>query len=206
MLNACLASATLGCRELINKDLQSPQLLPPGNNPRVPISQAPYTRCEGIYPWFIYKNNGNGTFASPVIKYQPVQLESDFGDSSMISRIVAQYHGVLDFDGDGVPDAIVRNGLHWFVWLGDGTGGFGPRRYLFPTRPAPRNLISGIGDSPQRVVQSSQGLFDINGDGLPEHWLISDIATELNANLAFHDGTSHRLRFFGNSPPHGELV
>ena len=150
-LNACLASAaTLGCRELINRDLQSPQLLPPGHDPRAPISQAPYTRCEGLYPWFIYKNTGNGTFASPVIKYQPVQLESDFGDSSIISSVVAaQYHGVLDFDGDGVLDAIVRpndpNGSYWFVWLGDGTGGFGPRRYTFPTRPAPRNLISGIG-------------------------------------------------------------
>ena len=204
-LNACLASAaTLGCRELINRDGESPQLLPPGHDPRAPIAQAPYTRCEGLYPWFIYKNTGNGTFASPVIKYQPVQLESDFGDSSIISSVVAaQYHGVLDFDGDGVLDAIVRpndpNGSHWFVWLGDGTGGFAPRRYTFPTRPAPRNLISGIGAFGQPVAQSSEGLFDINGDGLPEHWLTSN---NLNANLAVHDGT--RFRLFGNSPT-GEL-
>ncbi len=200
-LNACLASAaTLGCRELINKDLQSPQLQPPGHDPHAPISQAPYTRCEGLYPWFIYKNTGNGTFASsPVIKYQPVQLESDFGDSSIMSSvIVAQYHGVLDFDGDGILDVIVRpsdpNGSQWFVWLGDGTGGFGPRRYTFPTRPAPRNLISGISAFGEPVAQSSEGLFDINGDGLPEHWLTSN---NLNANLTFHDGTRHR--------PFGEL-
>ena len=51
------------------------------------FDRRPYMRCEGLYPWFIYKNTGNGTFASsPVIKYQPVPLESDTGDSSIIGR------------------------------------------------------------------------------------------------------------------------
>ncbi|MGJ0492828.1 toxin TcdB middle/N-terminal domain-containing protein [Methylobacter sp.] len=210
-LNACLASApTLGCNALISQDRQALQILQgsPHTNPHIPTFKSPYTRCEGLYPWFIYKNQGNGVFATtPVIKYQPVQLESDFGDSSLFGpAIAAQYHGVLDFDGDGILDAIVRpssSASYWFVWLGDGTGGFAPRRYTFPTRPAPRNLISGIGTtSPSQLEKSSEGLFDINGDGLPEHWLTSDIAPDLNANLAFHDGTQHRLT---GSPPTGEL-
>ena len=137
-----------------------------------------------------------------------MQLESDFGDSSLVGPgIATQKHGVLDFDGDGVLDAIVRpndpKASHWFVWLGDGDGGFASRRYTFPTRPAPRNLISGIGTTSfAQNSKSSEGLFDINGDGLSEHWLTSDVATDLNANLAFHDGTQHRL--FG-SPRTGEL-
>jgi hypothetical protein len=107
-------------------------------NPHGGAVQAPYTRCEGLYPWFIYKNTGNGTFASsPVIKYQPVPLESDFGDSSSLGPLIAsQFHGVLDFDGDGVLDAIVRSptsGFQWLVWLGDGDGGFASRRYTFLT-------------------------------------------------------------------------
>ena len=145
-VNACLAQAPpTGCHAL-TQTVPSPQR-PPTTARRFQY-RGPYTRCEGLYPWFIYKNTGNGTFASsPVIKYQPVPLESDTGDSSITGGLAAQYHGVVDFDGDGVLDALVHPNTvdagHWFVWLGDGTGGFGPRRYTFPTRPAPRNKISG---------------------------------------------------------------
>ena len=144
-----------------------------------------------------------------MIKYQPVALESDTGDSSIIGGLVAQRHGIVDFDGDGVLDELVHpnsvDSSHWFVWLGDGTGGFGPRRYTFPTRPAPRNNISGIGTTFSQWAKSSEGLFDINADGLPEHWLTSNVFGDLNANLAFHDGTKHRL-IGSPSGPTGELT
>ena len=163
-VNACLAQApSTGCYALT-------QVVPSPQRPqarRSGLYRGPYTRCEGLYPWFIYKNTGNGTFASsPVIKYQPIPLESDTGDSSIIGRPMAQYHGVVDFDGDGVLDVLVHpntaDARHWFVWLGDGTGGFGPRRYTFPTRPAPRNKISGSDTtnqpSPSPLVASVQEL------------------------------------------------
>jgi RHS repeat-associated protein len=176
-------------------------------------SRAPYTRCDGLYPWFIYKNQGNGVFASaPIIKYQPIPLESDAGDSALHGpSMTAQHHGVLDFDGDGILDAVVH-GKIWansnpdaiFVWLGDGTGGFHPKRYTFPTRmKGPQqddNAISGNRPFGQTIAEGL-GLRDINGDGLMDHWL-ADTST---ANVAFHDGARNRLAT-GPSGPAGELT
>jgi hypothetical protein len=57
---------------------------PPGA-PRIGAQRVPYSRCNGLYPWFIYKNRGGGVFdAQPVIKYQPVPLESDTGDAAIV--------------------------------------------------------------------------------------------------------------------------
>ena len=208
-LAACFAAGTsVGCNDLIHAPAT---IQGPGGQPMV--LREPYARCEGLYPWFIYKNTGRGTFASaPVIKYQPVPLESDDGDSSIVGPgIAASDHGVLDFDGDGVLDAVARpraaevggDVAYWWVWLGDGSGGFGPTRYTFPTRDAPGNPVNGIGTTASQWARSSAGLLDVNGDGLPEHWLTSDVTSLLNANLAFHDGTKFRL--FGPAPARGEV-
>ncbi len=164
--------------------------------------RTPYTRCGGLYPWFIFKNNGNGSFASTaVIKYQPIPLESDQGDSAMQGPTASgQHYAVMDFDGDGILDA-VAHGKIWaqsnpdaiFVWLGDGTGGFHPKRYTFPTRARGAqeddNAISGAGTVSNSVVESRLGLLDVNGDSLPDHWLASSGTT----NLAFNDGTQQRI-------------
>src|SRR5690606_9984533 len=105
------------------------------------INRGPYTRCEGLYPWFIFRNTGNATFAPPVIKYQPVPLESDMGDASLgpVSGWASQNHAIIDFDGDGILDAIARprdpSGPLWWVWFGDRTGGFEPKRHAFFARP-----------------------------------------------------------------------
>jgi len=119
---------------------RSPQAAPKDNPTR---RRPPSVRTmRGLYPWFIYKNNGRGQFATtPIIKYQPVPLESTSGDSSLNSPIgvTSENHAIIDFDGDGRLDAVVRetgatpNGwtgsFAWQVWPGDGTGGFGPRSY-----------------------------------------------------------------------------
>lgn len=163
--------------------------------------RTPYARCQGLYPWMIYKNTGNGTFAStPTIKYQPVPLESDSGDSSMGGPgIVATNHAVQDFDGDGTLDAVVHfdanypNGSAnaWQVWLGDRTGQIGPKRYYYSTRLYPDNRISGIGLPGTQISESSAGLADFNGDGLPDHWLSG--ATGAPVNVALGKGVEQDL-------------
>ncbi len=144
-------------------------------------TRAPYERCQGLYPWFIYKNNGNGSFAStPLVKYQPVPLESDNGDSSIGGPgIASTNHAVLDFDGDGALDGVVHfdagysggNANGYQVWLGDRTGQIGPKMYYFPTRARTESQLSKIGGLDVNFSKSSAGLLDFNGDGLPDHWL-----------------------------------
>jgi len=181
-----------------------------------PKTQAPYTRCEGLYPWFIFRNGGNGTFPTiPEVKYQPVPLESDGGDSALYSSgLQSQNHGVFDFDGDGVLDGVVHgkelpeapNPDGWYVWLGDGTGALGPKRYYVPTRKA-QSSISNIQtlDAQNRIsaavgTQGSPlslhlGTVDLNGDGLPDHYLLgNDNAPQLPyANIAMNVGTMFEL-------------
>jgi len=71
-----------------------------------------YTMCGGMFPWFIYRNRGNGTFGilPDSIKYEPIPLEPDNGTSSVISNVVSQLQGNLDIDGDGFPDSISGGG------------------------------------------------------------------------------------------------
>ena len=191
----------------------------PTDSPGARPSRAPYMRCEGLYPWLIYKNLGNGQFAtSPSVKYQPVPLESNSGDSSFSSATIAsESHAVMDFDGDGWLDALVREtkadgtgSYAWQLWLGDGTGGFASTVYVFPTRSmncaAPcngpgDNAISGIGGVWGQAGRSTAGLLDVNGDGAQDHWLALDLTG--NANVAFNDGQSVRL--FGSTPT-GEVT
>jgi hypothetical protein len=77
------------------------------------VQRVPYARCEGRYPWFIYRNLGRGDFATtPIIKYQPVPLESSSGDSALgtgHASISSEDHAITDFDGDGRLDAVVRD-------------------------------------------------------------------------------------------------
>lgn len=161
--------------------------------------RKPYTRCEGLYPWFIYKNLGQGDFAStPTIKYQPIPLESDAGDANLTGRrIASQRHAVMDFDGDGILDAVVRPQVaqgetppRWlFVWTGDGTGGFSSTKHLFYTRreiaDPDANAISMTAPVGSLGVVEKAGMVDLNGDGLPDQWIRRSAG---NANTAFHLG------------------
>ena len=55
-----------------------------------------YKMCNNLYPWFIFKNRGNGNFSdTPAIKYQPIPLESDAGDSSLYGP----YHAAESEEG-----------------------------------------------------------------------------------------------------------
>jgi len=200
------------------KAASQPDGTPP---PTIDTPRKPYERCEGLYPWFIYRNLGNGTFApTATVKYQPVPLESASGDSNFSGPMIAsESRAIMDFDGDGWQDAIVRdtgldgNGsLFWQVFRGDGTGGFTGKSYRVPTRPinclSPQqcgpgdNAISGIGGVFGQTTESSRGLLDFNGDGLVDHW---KQLTAGNADIAFFDG--ERFALFGTTYPQvGDLV
>jgi hypothetical protein len=109
-----------------------------------PAETRPQRRC-GRYPWMIYDHSGGGLASTPRILYQPVPLESDTGDSSFGATVGATNHGILDLDGDGVLDAIVRGRTYqdsenqaqfaspfWGVFPGDGAGGFVTSAYSVP--------------------------------------------------------------------------
>ncbi len=75
----CITNApTTGCDSVMYKPAGGPDGVP-----SLGVKRSPYERCEGLYPWLIYKNLGKGAFDNkPTIKYQPVPLESSNGDSS----------------------------------------------------------------------------------------------------------------------------
>jgi hypothetical protein len=103
-------------------------LCPPDRFPSTPSYTSDrtgqYTMCNGMYPWFVFHNNGDGTFGNgrplpkrggswhtapphdswgPVpsaILYQPVPLETTQGDSSLWSAPVGQDQASFDIDGD----------------------------------------------------------------------------------------------------------
>ena len=69
------------------------------------------------------------------IKYQPVPLESDNGDSPAGGggAVFSETHAVTDIDGDGYVDVAMRGAdlspeykspIWWLVFRGDGTGDF----------------------------------------------------------------------------------
>ena len=178
-------------------DMMSPTTGGGGGGGAVPV--RPYSRCEGLYPWLIYWNRGDGNFASTAtVKYQPVPLESDGGDSNVTGpSVVSADHTIMDIDGDGTLDAVVRgddkpssNPNGWWVWLGDGTGGFHGRRYFFPTRPHGgqfnTNAFSKYGVLTTFDVENTSGLVDANGDGSVDHWLAVRTYPPLPAQPTFH--------------------
>ncbi|MBA3802928.1 MAG: hypothetical protein H0X22_08485, partial [Acidimicrobiia bacterium] len=217
-MNNCITQApSLSCSRLLRRAATSPAQETP-ETPDTPYTRTPYERCEGLFPWFIYKNTGNGVFAStPIIKYQPVPLESDTGDSNMSGPTVTSAdHTISDFDGDGILDAVVRpqpqnnedpdNWWWWYVWLGDGSGGFAGKRFVFSTRDRNDNHVSKTSSNqpgPAGEVLSSHGLIDANGDGLPDHW-VRDVAAD-NVNIAFNEGTRFGMYPMPNAGPVGEL-
>jgi RHS repeat-associated protein len=170
-----------------------------------------YTMCHGMFPWFVYKNHGNGKFGKDrasgsgttnatwgpepdQILYQPSPLESSNGDSSITSNPVGQYDGVVDIDGDGFPDGIHRaagSPTAWNVFRNDGTGqleqaGAG-LSYLFQT-----SIPLFLGDSQFQVppgdgINGSEGMDDINGDGLVDHWSIVS-SSPTKASAQWNDG------------------
>ncbi|MFN0246894.1 MAG: toxin TcdB middle/N-terminal domain-containing protein, partial [Kofleriaceae bacterium] len=165
----------------------------------------PYTMCGGMFPWLVFKNHGNGVFgeARPggsgnthatwgrlptQIMYQPIALETTNGESSVTSNPVGQYHGTVDIDGDGFPDAVRHNSTSWKVYRNDGTGLFTPAAgtgpFTFGTAPSSFLARTGYTAQQNPAAAGVEGLEDFNGDGLVDHW----VGTGSLATVRFNDG------------------
>ncbi len=170
--------------------------------PGQPIAQincelvsAQVNTCGG-YPWLIYENLGGTLSQTPEIKYQPIPLESDSGDSSFGGDgFSSTTHALQDFDGDGDLDGVVRGSADaaavptmewWFIFLNDGEGNLEPWApghpyFWLAPRSAPLSLsctttpgskcyplFFGEGQRDNFDVYGLSTLMDLTGDGLPD--------------------------------------
>lgn len=141
---------------------------PPSNGSGAECTQKkPQERCAR-YPWMIYENRGGYLDTTPQIKYQPIPLESDSGDSSFggSGGVSSTRLAVQDIDGDGNLDAVIRGGYTeqdlvvehnnhvWLVFPGDGNGNFvtdadgGPFLWLVPeAAPISGSCFSAPGEN-----------------------------------------------------------
>src|SRR5262249_3765148 len=150
-------------------------------------------------------NKGAGVFGQPSggqfpfpwpdqIIYQPIPLEAAPTDSSVTAAPNGQTQGILDLDGDAFPDGVTGAGFGIFhVLHNNGSGGLGlygsSSSFTIPTGSG--DYLSSTlctANGPCTPV-TQQGLLDINGDGLPDHW------TNYNgignaASVEWNDGVS----------------
>jgi hypothetical protein len=159
----------------------------------------PHERC-GRYPWMIYENLGAGQLATvPRITLSPVPLESDNGDSPATAvphkglGFASSVHAITDLDGDGLVDAVVgptSSPALWYVWKGTADGELvaaedgRPYLWLVPTDAGPGGSAGQqIGAAPYaETVHTTQGLADLNGDGLPDYYRVLDAAGQVHVH------------------------
>jgi len=178
----------------------TPYSADPGN-----WQSEPYTMCGGMFPWFVFKNHGNGVFGTarqggsgatheswgPLpteIIYQPIALETATGESSVTSRPVGQDQGTVDIDGDGFADAVRRDASSWKVYRNNGSGLFTPLAggapFVFGTGTSSFLSRSNYAAAQNPATAGVEGLEDFNGDGLVDHWA----GTGPMVNLRYNDG------------------
>jgi RHS repeat-associated protein len=178
-----------------------------------PPARVAYTHCDnGHYPWFFYKNLGDGQLSTtPVITYSPMPLESEQSNSSLAQGGYATSTNALtDFDGDHIPDAIIKESssdatatltpFQWVVFRGDGNGGFDPQGYIVLTREdAAINFSEQLDGAAEHDFYTVGALQDVNGDGLLDQWQSNGTDP---LNVAMNDGTNFRTV---GSPGDGEV-
>ena len=158
--------------------------------------------CTKMYPWFYYKNHGNGHFGRMLngalqpdqIQYRPAPLETESADSSLTSLPIGTNAGTVDLNGDGYLDYVraqVVSSASWLVFHNNTSGTYDPESLaIFPFATPDNALLHRV--DPSSVLVSSpvsvEGLFDLNGDGLMDHWLTTGLVT----TTAFNDGVQFR--------------
>jgi RHS repeat-associated protein len=200
--------------------------------PDTPISadgfDNSYTMCGGMSPWFVYLNHGIrsrfGGFelnplpwfgepaawgASPTpdyILYQPIALETNNGDGSILSAPIGMNQGAVDVDGDGLPDGVFTQSTHWDVYrnMSGGNGGgltgqlmsaSGSAPFIFGTNPnEPIQFWSytAVNSSPF-FVTTQEAMLDVNGDHMSDYWYVDGSV----AQVEFSDGVTRTQ--FGRS-------
>ncbi|HPH66850.1 MAG TPA: SpvB/TcaC N-terminal domain-containing protein, partial [Kofleriaceae bacterium] len=110
LLGSCASDPTLVVVDGMAAGTQSGCSFQEPINPDPPMhcgkATKPYGKCGG-YPWWIYKNLGNGQLAATAsVKIQPQPLESDGADSTLVGNVSSLGHGMVDIDGDGLVDLL----------------------------------------------------------------------------------------------------
>ena len=130
----------------------------------------PYDNC----PWSVYLNNGTGFDASPISWPNPSAWGPAAGNYIQCSDTKGLVAGVIDMNGDGLPDRVVYSrscvypytNCPWKVYFNNGNG-FDPG--VDWSNPSPWQ-DSTRGNYIRNT--DSYGVFtdviDINGDGLPD--------------------------------------
>jgi YD repeat-containing protein len=166
------------------------------------------------YYWRVHWNLGNGQFSTPYVRYQPLPLEANTGDTALggaTKGYSGLLHGYEDFDGDGYLDAIINcaydgtyclagldengdrmEGSYYQVFRGDGLGHFlgdATGRALVWQLPIPGPLSWPIpgGSGLSRSVASWADLTDVNGDGLPDYVRMSIDGSGQPAAIVFYN-------------------
>lgn len=194
------------------------------------VSGGRYTMCNGMSPWMIYLNHGNGVFGNgtmagnngidnPVpdyIRYQPASLEASEADATITGVPVGSIQATLDLDGDGFVDSVTANNSlnqtdlsKWRVFRSDPTaldnhgnrlvgqfvGDANSAPFLFNVFTPHRitssdfstNYDPNTGTYSASDTFTTEGLLDINGDGLPDHW--TSPSPTSSATFELNDGT-----------------
>jgi RHS repeat-associated protein len=135
---------------------------------------------DGTYPVKIYKNLGNGVFATtPVDRNWPTSLDATGGNS--FARPIKptpapsvgdamEREGFYDLDGDAKIDFVeVADNGAWTLRRGDGAGVFGSSiPWAAPLNTAlSKTHVSNSGGY-NKQLRTYQALYDVNGDGLPD--------------------------------------
>lgn len=188
-----------------------------------------HLRCDR-FPWFVHENVGGALEPQGEVKYQPIPLESDSGDSSIGGggSYSSTAHALQDMDGDGYMDVVVRGKplegnagyppIWWLVFRGDGSGGFHvddsgyPYLWYVPENahingacPATAGSLCATppASTTDGTVSGYSSLVDLNGDGAV------DYAWSHGSNLETDGFWNNGLSFSGHgpgSPPQGDYV
>lgn len=203
---------------------------PPGSNCGL---KREHERCDR-FPWMIYENVGGAFEAVGEVKYQPVPLESDGGDSAMAggSGYLSTSHAIQDMDGDGFVDLAVRGRfsefgittnplsvIWWFVFRGDGTGSFlfaddgYPYVWYVPenaqilgTCPSDLSVLChpSVPGGDDGVINGYSSLLDLNGDGAADYVWSLSNGSQLEAHAFW--GTGLQFKNYGPGQPSGYPV
>ncbi len=159
--------------------------------------------------WRVYKNTGQGFATTPMVWSLPGQVSTV--DYSAVNGLGAQaIWSTVDLDGDKKPD-LVRTadpsagkmafdggvaGAYWEVYFNTGSGfSATPVQWHLPASGLP----AGFWTTAAAGASENWGLYDLDGDGVPELVQTSDPATNNGVFLPTASGGSPYWKVFKKS-------